>query len=417
MITRLLCSLLILHLMISLGHSQIGQFDTALDIGNPAIEGSSIYDQKTQTYIMRGGGENIWFNHDEFQFLFRKIQGDFILTANFELVGNEDGNGHRKTGWMIRESTDDDAVSINSCIHGDGLAVLQWRLMRGAYMRDPEDEIFFPKKYFGESVIQLERRGHAITMRLAHPGEPLEEMGAAVFPELNDEVLVGPYVLAHDPEDTQEARIWNVSIVRPVAPDWHPNPLVETISHKDVSMSCRLEILDINTRKRKVVQQSYESFSAPYFYPDGSMIYFEKGNKTYEVSISGGKPMESSAEQNGEPDALPGDQYYSDGSSGTQQIYRQKEGGRPIQLTHGLEHAWFPQLSPDGSWLAYLAFPHDSNPSEPPSFGKVSIKLMSTKGGAPKTLAYFYGGKGSFGKYAWSQDGKSLVFVSHEYLK
>lgn len=188
-------------------YAQIGQFETALDIGNPKIKGSSVYDEASQTYTLKGGGENIWFNHDEFHFLFKKIKGDFILTANFELIGNEDGNGHRKTGWMIRETTEHDAVSINSCIHGDGLVVLQWRVMPGAYMRDPEEEIFFPKQYFGETIIQLERIGKTITMRLAHPGEPLEDMGSMTLPELKDEVLVGPYALAHDPDDIQEARI------------------------------------------------------------------------------------------------------------------------------------------------------------------------------------------------------------------
>jgi hypothetical protein len=220
-------------------YAQIGQFETALDIGNPKIKGSSEYDETSQTYTLKGGGENIWFNHDEFHFLFKKVKGDFVLTANFELIGNKDGNGHRKTGWMIRETTEHDAVSINSCIHGDGLAVLQWRVMPGAYMRDPQEEIFFPKEYFGETIIQLERIGNTITMRLAHPGEPLEDMGSMTLPELKDEVLVGPYALAHDPDDIQEARIWNVSITVPVAPDWHPNPLVKTISHEDLELPAR----------------------------------------------------------------------------------------------------------------------------------------------------------------------------------
>jgi TolB protein len=146
--------------------AQIGLFDKAEDIGKPKLKGSSTYDETSQTYTMKGGGENIWFNHDEFQFLYKKIKGDFLMTANFELIGNEKGNGHRKTGWMIRESNQHDAVSVNACVHGDGLAVLQWRLMRGAYMRDPEEEVFFPKEYFGETIVELERIGkknnHAI---------------------------------------------------------------------------------------------------------------------------------------------------------------------------------------------------------------------------------------------------------------
>ena len=53
---------------------------------------------------------------------------------------------HRKIGWMIRESDKEDAAHMTATVHGDGLTVLQWRRLRGAYMRDPQDEIFNLKK-------------------------------------------------------------------------------------------------------------------------------------------------------------------------------------------------------------------------------------------------------------------------------
>ena len=393
-------------------YAQVGQFETAQDIGNPKIEGSSAYDESSQTYTLKGGGENIWFNHDEFHFLFKKIKGDFILTANFKLIGNEDGNGHRKTGWMIRENTDHDAVSINSCIHGDGLAVLQWRVMPGAYMRDPEEEIFFPKKYFGETIIQLERIGKTITMRLAHPGEPLEDMGSMTLPELKDEVLVGPYALAHDPDDIQEARIWNVNITTPVAPDWHPNPLVETMSHEGLKMPSKIEIIDVESRKRQIVHTSDSLLGAPYFSSNGNNVFFVKGGKTFYKPIMGG-----SVNEVGDPKKIKGKKgkyiYYSDGDRSTNQIWRKKRDRSDAeQMTHDLDHARFPHVSPDGKWVAYLAFPHDSNPKMPVSFQLVTLKILPTDGGSSSTIAYFYGGKGSFENYAWSPDSKSLVFAS-----
>ena len=81
---------------------------------------------------------------------------------------------HRKMGWMIRESVDEAAASYNAVTHGDGLTVLQWRPLRGAYMRDPEEEIFFAKKIVFQTI-QLERSGKLITMRVANWGEPLQE--------------------------------------------------------------------------------------------------------------------------------------------------------------------------------------------------------------------------------------------------
>tara|TARA_R110002167_G_scaffold65757_23_gene186065 strand:- start:2153 stop:3400 length:1248 start_codon:yes stop_codon:yes gene_type:complete len=408
-------TLFLIAIGIFTGFGQVGQFETALDIGDPAIKGSSTYDKTSQSYTLKGGGENIWFNHDEFHFLFKKIKGDFILTANFELIGNEDGNGHRKTGWMIRESTDHDAVSINSCMHGDGLAVLQWRLMRGAYMRDPEEEIFFPKQYFGETIIQLERIGKTITMRLAQPGEPLEEMGSTTLPELKDEVLVGPYALAHDPSDTQEARVWNVRITKPLAPDWHPNPLVETISHEVLQMPSNIEIIELDSRKRKVIHRSDGRLQAPYFSGEGDKVMFGEGNKTFELPAMGGSITEVTASGKRKSNKKRKYDYYIKAGGGTNQVWRKKsDGTEDRQMTYDLDHAWFPHVSPDGKWVAYLAFPHDSNPASPGRYQSVNLKLLPTDGGSAKSIAYFYGGKGSFENYAWHPDSKSLVFVSHE---
>ncbi|MES1214029.1 MAG: hypothetical protein ABUT20_00820, partial [Bacteroidota bacterium] len=139
------CLLIILSSVALAQNSSLGIFQASTDIGNPKKAGSSQYDPATQTYTLKGSGYNIWFGRDEFQFLYKKIAGDFILTANFEFEG-QSATGHRKTGWMIRETTLDDAAHASATSHGDGLTVLQWRTMRGAYMRDPQDEIFFPKK-------------------------------------------------------------------------------------------------------------------------------------------------------------------------------------------------------------------------------------------------------------------------------
>jgi len=97
-----------------------GMFEHHTDVGNPKNSGSVRYDKASNTYTIRGSGYNIWFDRDEFQYVYKKLKGDFVLTANFEFMG-EKGNGHRKIGWMVRESTD--AVHISAVSHGDGLTV------------------------------------------------------------------------------------------------------------------------------------------------------------------------------------------------------------------------------------------------------------------------------------------------------
>src|SRR5258708_6382987 len=176
---------------------QVGIFENSVDIGNPKVAGSASYDGSTQSYSIKGGGSNIWFNRDEFHFVYKKIKGDFILTADFAFTGDTVAAvGHRKIGWMIRESTDEGAASANACKHIDGLVVLQWRPYHGMFMRDPEEEKFYKKK--GGQTIQLTRIGKTITMKIAHPGEPLQLVRPSETNPLQTNSLAGIYICSHD---------------------------------------------------------------------------------------------------------------------------------------------------------------------------------------------------------------------------
>jgi len=102
---------------------KIGIFDKHQDIGNPENSGSASFDPTTQTYTLTGSGYNIWFERDEFHYLYNEIAGDFILTADFAFEG-AGTDPHRKVGWMIRETADENAAHLSATLHGDGLTVL-----------------------------------------------------------------------------------------------------------------------------------------------------------------------------------------------------------------------------------------------------------------------------------------------------
>ena len=268
----------------------LGVFTNNADIGNPKNAGSSKYDPATQTYTLRGSGSNIWFNRDEFQYLYKKINGDFLLTADFAFVA-EKGNGHRKIGWMIRESVDEGAASYNAVTHGDGLAVLQWRILRGAFMRDPEEEIFFAKKIIFQTI-QMERSGKVITMRVANWGEPLQDVGSTPMFDMKDSVLVGLYICSHDSDKVEEAKMWNVRIDKPVANAYQPNPILAR-SQKAFQgvLGCRLETMNVFDGKRKVIHESASSrFEAPNWMPGGKKLLFNEGGSLYTIPIEGGTP-------------------------------------------------------------------------------------------------------------------------------
>jgi hypothetical protein len=206
----LVCLVISVHSAICQQNS-FGDFTNSADIGKPKNAGSSSYDPETKTYTITGSGYNIWFNRDEFQYLYNKMSGDFTLTADFEFLGDT-GNAHRKIGWMVRESEDESAVSMNAVQHGDGLVVMQWRGKQGENMRDPEDEIFFPtKKIF--RTMQLERKGNNFTMRIGDAGKPLQLVGSHEL-AMPGNVLAGVYICSHDENRSESAKISNVKIIR-----------------------------------------------------------------------------------------------------------------------------------------------------------------------------------------------------------
>jgi Tol biopolymer transport system component len=488
----------------SFAQSPVGIFATAADIGNPKIAGSSRYDEKAQEYFIKGSGSNIWFNRDEFHYLYNKIKGDFILTANFEFLG-EAGNPHRKIGWMVRSSADAESAHVSGVVHGDGLITLQWRALRGAYMRDPEDEIFFKKKK--AQVIQLERSGQTIIMRIANPGEPLQLVGSHQMEGLPDEALAGLFICSHEPDVAEEARVWNVRIDQPVPDGYNPG--------KEGWLGCRLELLDIATGARKVIHEAPGRFEAPNWMPDGKHLLFNQDGSLWKLSVDGGTPEKlntgtadrnnndhgisfdgkmlaiSSHRQgmngggstvyvlpigggtpkqiteatpsywhgwapnnkevlyvgqrgeskiyhiyrasiNGGPEVALTDHtfghvdgpeyspdgkyiYYNGNQSGTMQIWRMKpDGSNKEQLTFDEYHNWFPHISPDGKWMVYISFPPDIEPNSHPSYKRVTLKLMPlTTGGAPKVIAYLYGGQGTINVPSWAPDSKRLAFVSN----
>ena len=74
---------------------------------------------------------------------------------------------------------------------------------------------------------------------------------------------------------------------------------------------------------------------------------------------------------------------------------------------------WFPHISPDGKWIAFLTFMNDIDPSDHPFYRHVYLRLMPVGGGQAKVIGYVYGGQGSINTPSWSPDSKRIAFVSN----
>ncbi|MFM7195356.1 MAG: TolB family protein, partial [Bacteroidota bacterium] len=143
----------------------------------------------------------------------------------------------------------------------------------------------------------------------------------------------------------------------------------------------------------------------------------------YRKPIDGGPEVQLTFHKNGHvdgPEYSPDGQwiYYNGSQSGTMQLWRMRpDGTGNEQLTFDERNNWFPHLSPDGKWIAYLSFPPTINPNDHPSYKRVTLNLMPVNGGAPSVIAYLYGGQGTINVPSWSPDSSTIAFVSNSTKK
>jgi hypothetical protein len=206
--TFVLKSLLLL-LLVTTSFSQrppLGIFKSNSDIGNPKLKGSVMFNPETGEYVIEGAGYNIWLDRDEFQYLWKKIKGDFILKATVEFVG-QGVEAHRKIGWMIRNDLSTGSPHVSAVVHGDGLTSLQYRDTVGGVTKEVRSADQAP------DFIQLERKGNDFYMSTASGNEPLKTVQVENI-ILNDKIYIGLFVCSHNPDVMEKATFREVFVTK-----------------------------------------------------------------------------------------------------------------------------------------------------------------------------------------------------------
>ncbi len=330
--------------------SPTGIFDQSTDIGKVKFKGSASYDPTTERYDIIGAGRNIWDHDDEFQFLYKKVDGDFILYSMLKWISKGVAE-HRKAGLMIRESLDPGSPYVSAAFHGDGLVAMQFRLNKDSATR----EIRALAKYL--SVLQIEKKEDSVIMYASDTGKPLDKIGQIAMKFSQKQLYVGLFVCSHNVDVTEEAVFINTRLVLTAKTGFVP--------YKDY-IGSKLEIINIETSMRSVIYESQVPFEAPNWSKDGKYLVINSRGLLYRMPAIGG-------------------------------VMEKIDTG--VADDNNNDHGF----SPDGKLMAISSTPKDS------PFGHSHIYTFPSSGGAPTKITNI----GASYWHGWSPDGKYLVYTAN----
>lgn len=198
----------------------LGRFEAHADVGAPGLPGSASFDG--ERYTIRAAGANMMGAHDEFHFAWRKMTGDFTISARIRFTG-PGAEAHRKAGLMARASLGDDAAYVDATIHGNGPKALQVRRSAGGATQmivvspagapladatpltpSPSEQALPAGPAPTAKVVRFERHGSSFTVTVREEGQPevRRDLSNASLP---DSLYVGLFLCAHNPDVIETA--------------------------------------------------------------------------------------------------------------------------------------------------------------------------------------------------------------------
>jgi len=164
-------------------------FANSMGIGDCALTGSWEYKEEN-SFEISGSGDNIWFGQDQFHFASNETEGDLIMRAKIDFIG--DGkHPHRKTGFMFRSGMETNARHVSAVIHGDGLTGIQYRDSAGRDMGEIHTELNTP------FAIQFEKKGNTYSLIVADKEGSVDQLQYESN-SLDSSFLAGAFICSHD---------------------------------------------------------------------------------------------------------------------------------------------------------------------------------------------------------------------------
>jgi hypothetical protein len=190
----------------------IGIFENQTDVGGPLVPGSASFD--AGTYTITAAGYNIWYQRDEFRFLWKRMTGDVSLAASVTWPHMDDFHD-RKVALVFRDSLDDDSREIVAAQHGNGMVHIAWRPEKGAQMTDIEYRALSQPAAGGTETIHptrlgIEKKGDRFQLYVSWQGEALHPEGKPVTFHSDGPLYVGIGFTSHLPATALTAKVSDV---------------------------------------------------------------------------------------------------------------------------------------------------------------------------------------------------------------
>jgi TolB protein len=375
------------------GHSDVG------DVG-AAYAGNVEYDAAKGMYTVTGGGENIWFDHDAFQYVWTRGSGDVTLAADVGFLG-AGKNPHRKAVLMVRQNLEADAAYVDIAVHGAGLTSLQYRDEKGGTTHEVQANVDAPKR------VKIVKRRDYFTMWVAGEDGKFALAGATGKIALKEPFYVGIGVCSHEKDLVERAVFSRVEVKesnqRPVEAQGMP-----ATSDRKERLYSMLEIMTVDSTDRRAIYVAEGRFEAPNWMPDGKSLIFNRNGRIEKIAVTGGTPetvdtgfaVRCNNDHGISPDGkelVVSDQ--SQSANHQSQVYILPIGGGTPRLITKNSPSYWHGWSPEGKTLAFVGQRN----------GEFDIYTISTAGGEETRLTT---AKGLDDGPEYTPNGKYIYFNS-----
>ncbi len=178
---------------LSLIGGPVGIFDSQVDIGAVEIPGTAVFDG--EEYAIEGSGADIEGAADQMHFLFKELNGPFVIEGNVYLEGVHDSS---KAGLMVRDEITADSQNYFATVHAiDQEVYTQVRLTDGAIT------VAGTAYADHEGNIKIERIGSTVTLSYQNydnmdAGDDAWTILGSYTTTLTDPVYAGLAITSHD---------------------------------------------------------------------------------------------------------------------------------------------------------------------------------------------------------------------------